>query len=249
MSIVARPRGAWPRGSPRSPRPRTAPRARRGGSTWVEPPSPGSRPVLDVSLGRPGSGVGLVEVVWWADLCGLGLRDRVAAGTAQAPDAEDEQQRDPEQQEAAPPVHAGRQRTTGQARHGATLTSAASRFAVPHRGPVTSRADFWRPPAGRPSRGRGMTTMSDLHDPILAWYDEHARDLPWRAPAATPWSVMVSEFMLQQTPVDRVLPVHEAWLRPGRRRRRSPRSPVARRSGPGAGWATHDARCGCTRRP
>ena len=52
--------------------------------------------------------------------------------------------------------------------------------------------------------------MSDLHDPILEWYDEHARELPWRAPAATPWSVMVSEFMLQQTPVARVLPVHEA---------------------------------------
>ena len=54
--------------------------------------------------------------------------------------------------------------------------------------------------------------MSDLHEPILAWYDEHARDLPWRSTSATPWSVMVSEFMLQQTPVARVLPVHEAWL-------------------------------------
>ena len=55
--------------------------------------------------------------------------------------------------------------------------------------------------------------MSKLHEPILAWYDEHARDLPWRSAAASPWSVMVSEFMLQQTPVARVLPVHEAWLR------------------------------------
>ena len=54
--------------------------------------------------------------------------------------------------------------------------------------------------------------MSALHDPVLQWYDVHARDLPWRAPSATPWSVMVSEFMLQQTPVARVLPVHEQWL-------------------------------------
>lgn len=54
--------------------------------------------------------------------------------------------------------------------------------------------------------------MSPLHEPILAWYDAHQRDLPWRAPSATPWSVLVSEFMLQQTPVVRVLPVHEAWL-------------------------------------
>ena len=54
--------------------------------------------------------------------------------------------------------------------------------------------------------------MSDLHTPLLEWYDAHARDLPWRSSTATPWSVMVSEFMLQQTPVIRVLPVHEAWL-------------------------------------
>jgi len=54
--------------------------------------------------------------------------------------------------------------------------------------------------------------MSRLHAPILEWYAEHQRDLPWRRPEATPWSVMVSEFMLQQTPVARVLPVHEAWL-------------------------------------
>ncbi|MGZ4448244.1 MAG: A/G-specific adenine glycosylase [Nocardioides sp.] len=55
--------------------------------------------------------------------------------------------------------------------------------------------------------------MSDLHQPLLEWYDEHARELPWRGVAASPWSVMVSEFMLQQTPVARVLPVHEQWLR------------------------------------
>ena len=47
---------------------------------------------------------------------------------------------------------------------------------------------------------------------MLEWYDDHARDLPWRGLSATPWSVMVSEFMLQQTPVARVLPVHAAWL-------------------------------------
>jgi A/G-specific adenine glycosylase len=54
--------------------------------------------------------------------------------------------------------------------------------------------------------------VSALHDPVLEWYDEHARDLPWRRTTASAWSVMVSEFMLQQTPVNRVLPVHEAWL-------------------------------------
>lgn len=59
-----------------------------------------------------------------------------------------------------------------------------------------------------------MTTepASALVPPVLAWYDEHARDLPWRQPSASAWSVLVSEFMLQQTPVARVLPVHQAWL-------------------------------------
>ncbi|RYB93612.1 A/G-specific adenine glycosylase [Nocardioides oleivorans] len=51
-----------------------------------------------------------------------------------------------------------------------------------------------------------------LHDAVLDWYDDHARDLPWRGLEATPWSVMVSELMLQQTPVARVLPVHALWL-------------------------------------
>jgi A/G-specific adenine glycosylase len=47
---------------------------------------------------------------------------------------------------------------------------------------------------------------------VTDWYAGHARDLPWRAPDATPWAVMVSEFMLQQTPVNRVLPAYEAWM-------------------------------------
>ncbi|MFD8871258.1 hypothetical protein ACFV1F_44160, partial [Streptomyces sp. NPDC059590] len=51
-----------------------------------------------------------------------------------------------------------------------------------------------------------------LHGAVIDWFDGHARDLPWRRPDAGPWAVMVSEFMLQQTPVNRVLPVYEQWL-------------------------------------
>jgi A/G-specific adenine glycosylase len=51
-----------------------------------------------------------------------------------------------------------------------------------------------------------------LHSTVLGWYQEHARDLPWRTPDVSPWGVMVSEFMLQQTPVKRVLPVYATWL-------------------------------------
>ena len=47
---------------------------------------------------------------------------------------------------------------------------------------------------------------------ILGWYAAHQRDLPWRRPEATPWGVLVSEIMLQQTPVARVLPVYAAWM-------------------------------------
>ncbi|WP_436774195.1 A/G-specific adenine glycosylase [Yinghuangia sp. YIM S09857] len=51
-----------------------------------------------------------------------------------------------------------------------------------------------------------------LNEPVIAWYAENARDLPWRTPDSSAWAVMVSEFMLQQTPVSRVLPMYEAWL-------------------------------------
>ncbi|WP_238490086.1 A/G-specific adenine glycosylase, partial [Streptomyces sp. UNOC14_S4] len=54
--------------------------------------------------------------------------------------------------------------------------------------------------------------LHTLHAPVIAWFESHARDLPWRRPEAGPWGVMVSEFMLQQTPVSRVLPVYEQWL-------------------------------------
>lgn len=47
---------------------------------------------------------------------------------------------------------------------------------------------------------------------LLDWYAEHARDLPWRHPDTSPWGVLVSEVMLQQTPVARVEPVWREWL-------------------------------------
>lgn len=59
------------------------------------------------------------------------------------------------------------------------------------------------PPSGLPLR-------------LAEWYRDSARDLPWRRPAFHEefgaWGVLVSEFMLQQTPVTRVIPHLEAWL-------------------------------------
>lgn len=47
----------------------------------------------------------------------------------------------------------------------------------------------------------------------MTWYDRHQRDLPWREPGTTPWGVLVSEVMLQQTPTTRVAPQWRAWMK------------------------------------
>ncbi|HEY6648003.1 MAG TPA: A/G-specific adenine glycosylase, partial [Mycobacterium sp.] len=36
---------------------------------------------------------------------------------------------------------------------------------------------------------------------LSRWYEHAQRDLPWRRPGVTAWQILVSEFMLQQTPV------------------------------------------------
>ncbi len=48
---------------------------------------------------------------------------------------------------------------------------------------------------------------------MLAWFDRAERDLPWRAPGVGAWAILVSEVMLQQTPVARVEPVWREWMR------------------------------------
>jgi A/G-specific adenine glycosylase len=47
---------------------------------------------------------------------------------------------------------------------------------------------------------------------VSEWFDGNGRDLPWRRPGFTAWGTLVSEFMLQQTPVVRVIPRLEEWL-------------------------------------
>ncbi len=61
------------------------------------------------------------------------------------------------------------------------------------------------PPAGAPP-------TADLHTAVIGWYDDNARELPWRHPDRTPWGVLISEVMLQQTPVARVEPVWQEWM-------------------------------------
>ena len=47
---------------------------------------------------------------------------------------------------------------------------------------------------------------------LIAWYSEHARDLPWRN-TNDPYAILVSEMMLQQTQVDRVIPKFESFMK------------------------------------
>jgi A/G-specific adenine glycosylase len=73
----------------------------------------------------------------------------------------------------------------------------------------------------RPSKARG-SSLSDIQiapglkrkfrERLLKWYAYHGRDLPWRH-TSDPYHILVSEIMLQQTQVDRVLPKYEEWLR------------------------------------
>ncbi|QUR69158.1 A/G-specific adenine glycosylase [Mycobacterium spongiae] len=49
-------------------------------------------------------------------------------------------------------------------------------------------------------------------DELVNWYQQFRRDLPWREPGVSAWQILVSEFMLQQTPVSRVLPIWTDWV-------------------------------------
>jgi len=59
--------------------------------------------------------------------------------------------------------------------------------------------------------------MRKIWKDLLAWYGEEGRDLPWRLPAGeqaeSGYQTVVSEFMLQQTQVSRVIPLYEAFLK------------------------------------
>lgn len=91
-------------------------------------------------------------------------------------------------------------------------------------GSVTGGSNIGRNPGG-PRRTAAYTRCveepadvacadagADLVARVAGWFDEHRRDLPWRAADRTPWGVLVSEVMLQQTPVVRVEPAWRAWM-------------------------------------
>ena len=72
-------------------------------------------------------------------------------------------------------------------------------------------------PPKRPRATRRPATLPEPADRqwfrrrLLGWYRQHGRDLPWRQ-TSDPYHILVSEIMLQQTQVDRVLPKYHEWL-------------------------------------
>ena len=75
---------------------------------------------------------------------------------------------------------------------------------MPVKRPATKRRTPALPIPGSPDRRR-------FRQRLLTWYGRHGRDLPWRK-TADPYHILVSEIMLQQTQVDRVLPKYHEWL-------------------------------------
>src|SRR2546423_14730161 len=68
--------------------------------------------------------------------------------------------------------------------------------------------------APKPPRALPMPPPPDrrrFRQRLLTWYRRRGRDLPWRKPD-DPYHILVSEIMLQQTQVDRVLPKYAEWL-------------------------------------
>jgi len=72
-----------------------------------------------------------------------------------------------------------------------------------------------RPPR-RPAHGVAVppgraTTLTRVKAPLLAWYEQNKRPLPWRE-TRDPYAILVSEVMLQQTQVERVIRRWTTWL-------------------------------------
>lgn len=71
-------------------------------------------------------------------------------------------------------------------------------------------------PQGGPGGGTAdalrATSSPALGAMVTDWFDENRRELPWRAADRTSWGVLVSEVMLQQTPVTRVVPAWTEWM-------------------------------------
>lgn len=88
------------------------------------------------------------------------------------------------------------------------LMLAGSHGSIVHRATVIRAMNS--PSATSPNPPAGP--HSSLPTKLNSWYARNARNLPWRHPDTTPWAILLSEVMSQQTPVARVIPLWQAWL-------------------------------------
>ena len=79
------------------------------------------------------------------------------------------------------------------------------------RGARQRRAQRTQQAAADPPKLPAASNRRRFRQRLLAWYGRHGRDLPWRK-TDDPYHILVSEIMLQQTQVDRVLPKYTEWL-------------------------------------
>ncbi len=124
------------------------------------------------------------------------------------------------------PAHSG-----GATRRGGTLVTMAAtapgppaRTPPPDDAPGAAWVSTHAAPTAQgvaPSRGAALpapgtlttdATVTFLHAAVPGWYATHRRELPWRAPGVSAYAILVSEVMLQQTPVARVEPHWRTWL-------------------------------------
>ncbi|RAV34971.1 A/G-specific adenine glycosylase [Corynebacterium heidelbergense] len=82
---------------------------------------------------------------------------------------------------------------------------------TPNRGRVTATDVTAHPASQNPAHG-AKSDPFPLVTPSNRWFARHGRPLPWRDSGTSPWGVLVSEVMSQQTPVARVEPLWRAWL-------------------------------------
>lgn len=57
-----------------------------------------------------------------------------------------------------------------------------------------------------------MQDLNQIVEPLLLWYQKNKRELPWRKSSA-PYSIWVSEIMLQQTRIEAVKKYYEKWMK------------------------------------
>lgn len=96
-----------------------------------------------------------------------------------------------------------------------SLSGCSPRASHPHLLPTGRLVPVLSDPTGSDSAAAppASESGSELIDRLIEWYAEHARPLPWRDRGVSAWAILVSEFMLQQTQVSRVIPRWEAWLK------------------------------------